>query len=221
MNTLVTLTVFLASAVITWVAGIWLTRATDAIDTKFKLGSAFGGLLILGVITSLPEAAVIVTAALQSHYDIVIGTLIGGVAIHTVVLTILDRRMKIDQPLTFSAASLTLVLEACMVIIVTVAAVIAIRTPAVIPGTSLSLTSALILGFWVLGLWIVYRARNGLPWRAEAVEATPGRAHHERRLVINHPTFKKASNFKLYSIFFTASTATIIAGYGLAKLVTI
>jgi cation:H+ antiporter len=216
MNSIITLAIFIASAIITWVAGVWLTRATDAIDTKFKLGSAFGGLLILGVITSLPEAAITVTAALQQHYDIVIGTLIGGIAIQTVVLTIFDIRMKNEQPLTFAAASLTLVLEACMVIIVTVAAVLAIRTPAVLPGTSLSLTSLLILVFWLLGLWIVYRARNGLPWRAEALEGNPGRGHHERRQVINHPSFRKASNFKVFFVFLASSIATVVAGYGLA-----
>ncbi|MGE5327831.1 MAG: sodium:calcium antiporter [Thiobacillus sp.] len=216
MNSMAALLVFIASAVITWIAGIWLTRVTDAIDAKFKLGSAFGGLLILGVITSLTEAVVVITASLNHNYDIVIGTVIGGVAIHTAFLALFDARMKVDQPLTFAAASLTLVLEACMVIIVAVAAILAIRTPAVIQGTNFSLISLLILVFWIFGLWLVYKSRNGLPWRAQAIAANPGRGHHERRLVVNHPTFQGASSLKITSVFILSSIATIGAGYGLA-----
>ncbi|HEV2403010.1 MAG TPA: hypothetical protein VGS08_02305 [Candidatus Saccharimonadales bacterium] len=81
---------FILFELITWSAGVWLTRTTDAIDARYRLGSAFGGLLILGIVTSLPEIAVVVTAALQKHYDIIIGTLLGGIAIQTVVLAIFD-----------------------------------------------------------------------------------------------------------------------------------
>src|SRR5215470_5583770 len=96
---------FVAYGVVSWLAGIWLTRTTDAIDAKYKLGSAFGGLLILGATTSLPEMAVAISAAAQHHYDIIIGTLIGGIAMQTVVLCLLDMRMKNrDGSLTFSAA---------------------------------------------------------------------------------------------------------------------
>lgn len=216
MNNLIPISVFILSAVITWIAGVWLTRATDAIDSKFKLGSDFGGLLILGVITGLPEAAITITAAIEHNFGIVIGTLIGGIALQTVILSIFDAKMKIKNPLTFAAASLTLVLEAAMVIIVTVAAVIAIRTPVIIPGTSISMASLLILVMWLIGLWLVFKARNGLPWQVHAPEGNPGRGHHERRLVINHPTFAKASNFKIFSVLTLSAIAIIIAGYGLA-----
>ena len=215
MSHITLLAAFVAFAGITWVAGIWLTRATDAIDAKFKLGSAFGGLLILGVATSLPEIAVAVSAAIQKHYGIVIGTLIGGIAIQTAVLCILDIRMRVKTSLTFAAASLTLVLEAAMVILVTVASIMAIRTPMVIPHTSVSLMSVFILVLWVFGLWLVHRARKGLPWRAEAVAAQPGRGHQERRTVINHPALRKATTARIFAVFGLASLATLAAGVGL------
>jgi len=206
---------FILFAAVTWVAGIWLTRTTDAIDAKYKLGSAFGGLLILGVTTSLPEIAVVFSAAAAHHYDIVIGTLIGGIALQTVVLCILDAWMKKRDPLTFSAASLTLVLEAATVVLVTVAALIAIKTPAIIPHTSISLASLLIFALWFVGLWLIFRARKGLPWRSEALEANPGREHHERMVAVNHPPFKKTSITKIFIILAIASIATLIAGFGL------
>jgi cation:H+ antiporter len=216
MSHATTLLVFVIAALITWFAGVWLTRSTDAIDNKHNLGSTFGGLLILGVITSLPEAAVTVTAARQHHYDVVVGTLIGGIAIQTVVLSILDAKMKLKEPLTFAAASLSLVLEACLVIVVTAAAMIAARTPIVLPHTHISFASVLIFALWTSGLWLVYKARNGLPWRAEALKGAPGREYHERRLVINHPTLKRASMSKIYVVLILSSLATVVAGYALA-----
>lgn len=215
MNVWITLSIFLVSALTTWVAGIWLTRTTDAIDNKYNLGSAFGGLLILGIATSLPEIAVAVTAALQGHYDIIIGTLIGGVAIQTAVIAILDFRMKRPVPLTFAAASLSLVLEAAFVVLVTVTALLAIRTPAIVPHTSFSIGAVLILGFWLAGLWLVYKSRTSLPWKAEAIKAVPGREHAQRRLVINHPSLKKASIVKVFTLFAIAAIATLAAGVGL------
>ena len=206
------LLLFGMAMVVTWVAGVWLTRGTDAIDAKYQLGSAFGGLLILGVATSLPEIAVAVTAALSHHYGIIIGTLIGGIAIQTAVLAILDLKKQGEEPLSFSAASLTLVLEAAMVILVTTAALMAIRTPMTVPHTHLSIASLLIVALWIGGLWLVYRARNGLPWKAVAVNASPGRKHHERRAVINHPSLKGASTLKIFTVFGIAALATLLSG---------
>ena len=216
MNHLYLILEFIIFGLITWVAGIWLTRTTDAIDSKYKLGSAFGGILILGIVTSLPEIAVVITAALQKNYGIIIGTLIGGIAIQTAVMAIFDFKSGAQRALSFSAASLTLVLEASFVVLVTVASLMAIQTPATIPHTSVSLMSVLIVTLWLVGLWIVFKARTGLPWKAEALAGMPGRKHHERRETINHPALRTASMSKVFGILFLASIATLIAGYGLA-----
>jgi cation:H+ antiporter len=212
MNTIYLIAAFIAAAAVIWVAGIWLVRTTDAIDTHFNLGSAFGGLLLLGIATSLPEIAITVSAALYHHYAVIIGNLIGGIAIQTVVLVFLDAAMREKRALSFSAASLTLVLEANAVVLVTVAAIMAMRTPAVIPGTPISAASVLIALLWIAGLWLVHWARRGLPWKAEAVDAKPGRAYHERRRVINHPPFQKKSIGTIMAIFTVAAIATLAAG---------
>jgi cation:H+ antiporter len=217
MHTTGLLIAFIAFCVLTWVAGIWLARTTDAIDSRYNLGSAFGGLPILGITTSLPEIAVVVSAAVQKHYGMIIGTLIGGVAIQTAVIAIFDVAMRAKKrSLTFSAASLTLVLEAAFVILVVTASILAIHTPLVIPHTRVSLVSILIVGLWVGGLWVVHHARNGkgLPWRAEAVDALPGRTHQERRKEPNHKLLRKVSMPTTWIIFVVAVVATLIAGVG-------
>lgn len=203
---------FIISAVVIWIAGVWLARSVDAIDAKYRLGSAFGGLLILGIATSLPEIAIVVSAAINHHYDIIIGTLLGGIALQTALLCILDVRMSLKNPLTFAAASLTLVLEAAIVILVTAASLAATRTPLVLPDTAISLGSLLIFALWLGGLWLAYKSQKGLPWRAEAIKAKPGRPKIERHLAINHPSLRTASPLKLFGIVGVCGVAILVAG---------
>jgi cation:H+ antiporter len=41
--------IFLAAGAATWVAGLYLSRATDVLDDRFHLGEAVGGMLLLGL----------------------------------------------------------------------------------------------------------------------------------------------------------------------------
>jgi cation:H+ antiporter len=215
---IVSLITFLVSAIAIWIAGIWITRSVDAIDTHFKLGSAFGGLILLGISGSLPELAITITGAMHHDYGMVIGNLLGGIAIQTVVLVILDFSMKTKQSLSFAAASLLLVLEANVVILVTVIAIIASETPMMIPHTNISLSSLAILVVWILGLWLTYKSRKNLPWKSVvAPEATPGRTHEERQAVINHPHFQNKSWAYSLFIFLITSVIILIAGVKLEE----
>ena len=51
---------FVGSGAITWAAGIALTKTTDTLDHRFKIGDAIGGLVLLGIAGSLPEIAVVI-----------------------------------------------------------------------------------------------------------------------------------------------------------------
>src|SRR5215467_6083318 len=82
--------VFLAGAVAVWLAGIQLSNTTDVIASRFGLGEALGGLVLLAIATNLPEIAIVVSASLSHNLGIAIGNILGGIAIQTVVLVILD-----------------------------------------------------------------------------------------------------------------------------------
>ena len=43
------LTIFLAAALATWVAGVNLAKATDLLDDRYGLGEALGGMILLSV----------------------------------------------------------------------------------------------------------------------------------------------------------------------------
>ena len=85
--------IFLVAAVVVWFAGIQLSRSTDVLDTRLRLGEALGGAVLLAVATNLPEIAITASAALSHNLGIAIGNILGGIAIQTVVLVVLDVAM--------------------------------------------------------------------------------------------------------------------------------
>src|SRR5205085_7111693 len=129
LSSSVLIAVFAASAAAIWMAGIALSNSTDALDRRLGLGSALGGLVLLAIATSLPELAITVSAAIRGNLDLAIGNLLGGIAIQTVVLAILDAGAGRERPLTYLAGSLVLVLEALTVVAVAVAALMSTQLP--------------------------------------------------------------------------------------------
>src|SRR5919206_719749 len=97
--------IFLAAAAAIWVASVQLSNTTDALDARLHLGSALGGLILLAFATNLPELVITISAAAGGHLDLAVGNLVGGIALQTVVLAVLDAATKGNRPLSFRAGS--------------------------------------------------------------------------------------------------------------------
>ena len=110
--------IFAAAAIATWIAGLYLSRATDALDDRLKLGEALGGMILLAVAGSLPELAITISAVAEGELGIAAGNLIGGIAMQTLVLVICDRVIRGDRPLSYLVGSLIPVLEGLLVVFV-------------------------------------------------------------------------------------------------------
>jgi cation:H+ antiporter len=165
--------IFLAGAGAVWLAGVHLSNATDVLSRRLGLGEALGGVILLAIATNLPEIAITVSAAAARSFELAIGNILGGIAIQTVVLVVLDvAGVRGARPLTYRAASLALVLEAALVIAVLVVAVMASRLPGDAVFAHLAPGGTLILVLWVAGVFLLGRA-GSLPWQAEGV-APPG-----------------------------------------------
>ncbi len=200
---------FIAAATAVWIAGIELSNTTDIIDTRFNLGEALGGLIFLSIATNLPEIAIIISASIHHNMGIAIGNILGGIGIQTVVLVFLDGiGLKNKASLTYQAASLQLVLEGTLVIIVLVICIMAAQLPKNIIYARLAPGDLLIFLTWLIGLWLINKARTDLPWHKK------GRAPNIIPLKKTPQQNKRkhwSTAFTIF-VFMLASIITLIAG---------
>jgi cation:H+ antiporter len=176
--------VFIASAFAIWFAGIQLSKTTDEIDSRFGLGEAIGGLILLAFATNLPEIAIVSAAAVQHNFDIATGNILGGIAIQTLVLVALDGFGVPRRPLTNATASLVQVLEGTLVIAVLAVAIGAVLLPKAVVVARIDPSALLIVLLWVGGLYLIWRASKSLPWKAaggNAPDAGPRRRAKTRK----------------------------------------
>lgn len=172
----VLLLIFAASAGAVWVAGTRLSKATDVLADRFGLGEALGGLMVLAIVTNLPEIAITISAALGNKLDLAVGNILGGIAIQTVVLVILDVvGVGTPAPLTYRAASLELVLEGILVLAVLTVVVMGHQLPATLIVDRVAPGDLLIVVLWAVGVYLIAQARGKLPWQEAgyAPEAQP------------------------------------------------
>jgi cation:H+ antiporter len=210
---------FVAAGAAVWIAGIQLSAKTDVLATRLGLGEALGGLILLAIATDLPEIAITGSAALSHSYGIAIGNLLGGVAIQTVVLVALDAFGPGDEPLTYRAASLPLVLEGLLVIALMVIVVMATRLPSDAVALRLSPGSVSLAVVWVAGLWLIGKARKGLPWHEEG-QAPGGQeepAGHSQRKRESDASRRGESTARAAMVFGAAALVTLVAGVVLER----
>ena len=157
--------IFIVAAGAVWFAGVQLSNTIDVIDSRFDLGQAFGGLIFLAIATNLPEITIVVTASLAHNIGIAIGNILGGIAIQTVVLVILDGfGLGRKSALSYQAASLQIVLEGVLVISILVISIMGTQLPKSIIFARLAPGDLLIVATWFIGLILINKARGGLPW---------------------------------------------------------
>ncbi len=215
------LAVFVVAAGAIWVAGVKLSETTDVLDSRLHLGSAFGGLIILAMATNLPEIAITVSASISGDVEIAVGNILGGIGLQTVVLAVLDffgRRGSGIKPLTYRAASLTLVLEGLVVLGVLSVVVAGSQLPSSLELARLTPDVVLIAALWGYGLYLVQRAGKGLPWHedGQAPEASPHPKGHRARKHDQRPGQGTGKNGEQRS---TARTATVFVISALVTLV--
>lgn len=205
------LLIFALAAGAVWVAGIELSGATDILDTRLGLGEALGGLILLAVVTNLPEIAIIVSAALGGNLGLATGNILGGIAIQTVVLAVLDAwGLGRRAPLTSESRSLNLALEGSLVIAVLMAVLMGSQLPAAARLGRLEPGTLVVAGLWVLGLWLIGRAR-ALPWQPQGPPPAPPpgvRQARERQEKKEHST----STGRAGLVFAVSALVTLGAG---------
>jgi len=206
------LPIFILSAVVVWLAGVTITKAADCLDCRFKISDALGGLIILGIAGSLPELAIAYGAAVNGHISVLIGNLIGGVAIQTLVIVIFDLAAKGKRPLSYMTGSITLFLETIFAIVMVLLALAGMYVPAKYAIMSANPFSLIILIAWPVGLYLVYKAHQISRFNQVSTDANPGRLHQERRALEKSSFHQNKSSLKVILILLFAAILTLIAG---------
>jgi cation:H+ antiporter len=209
------LAIFLLSAAVIWVAGIRLSDYTDVLAERLHLGAALGGVILLAVATNLPEIAITVSAAASGNLEVAVGNLLGGIAIQTVVLVVLDAAgVRPRAPLTYLAASLQLVLEGGLVVAVLLAVVAGTQLPADLIVARLTPDTVVIAVLWAAGLFLIQRAGRSLPWsdRGEAPGGQQVPRGHSQRRQEDKATRNGVSTTRAVVVFGVAAVITLVAG---------
>ncbi len=212
----VLLLIFAGAGAVIWVAGIQLSKQTDVLDDRLHLGSALGGLILLAIATNLPEIAITVSAAASNNIGVAVGNILGGIAIQTVVLVILDVfGTRGTEPLSYKAASLALVIEAVTVVAVLAVVIAGSQMPNNLVAFRLTPAPLLIAVIWILGLVLVRRSQKGLPWHQQG-EAPGGqekpKGHSKKQTTQRNSQLSTGASVLIFSV---AALATLGAGVAL------
>ena len=209
------LLIFLGAAAAVWVAGIYVSDTTDVLSQRLGLGEALGGMLLLSIVTNLPEIAITASAALHHDLGIAIGNILGGIAMQTVVLVVLDFfGLGKEDGLTYRAASLGLVLEGLLVIAVLTMAILGHELPSSLIYWRITPAGVGIVLVWLIGLHLVSKARKDLPWQKKG-DAPGGQEEPRGHSKKKKAAAKKMSTGSALSIFLLAAVVTLASGVAL------
>ncbi len=205
--------VFLAASVATWLAGVQLSKATDALDSRLGFGDALGGIVLLAVAGSLPELAITVSAAAAGNLDLVAGNLIGGIAVQTMVLVLCDFAVGREGALTFLVGALTPVVEGLLVVLVVSGVLLgSLLKPSTAIGGVVSPASIAIVVVWLLGVYVINRAQKERRWRVVMPGSQPGRRTRRERHPVQTPPLHGWSTARVAGVFAAACVVTLVAG---------
>ncbi len=201
------LTIFIIATIAIWISGIKLTKAIDAITTHFDLGEAFGGMVFLAIVTNLPEIAITAVAAYHRDYDIAISNILGGIALQTVVLSLIDVfGVGRSAPLTQKGHSKILILEGVALIFILSIVIIAKQFPSSLIYYRTTPFEWLILIIWLGTIYMISKMVDP-------------KKNINKELSIHHLKFPK-STFKgsikgAIFVLVIGAIITLFAGWGL------
>ena len=169
------ITFALATLVIV-IAGSRLSRWADALADRTGLGEALFGVLFLAGVTSLPDFAATLSAAVDNRPDLAMSNVMGSMAANLVFLGIADivyRKANLEHA---AASSVNLMLAGLLIVLLTLP-LLAIFSPSV-THWSIHPITPIIVSAYLFGLHLVHRTRERPMWfprlTYQTVEDEPG-----------------------------------------------
>jgi len=165
----VAIPIFLVAAVLVWIAGVRITRYANVISERTGLGQALIGFLLLGGVTSLPELAVAVSAAVSGDQALAVNSILGGVAMQVAILAVADMMIG-RRALTHFIPDPSVFLQASLKILV-----LSIVAAGLVVGDR----PVLGIGLWS---WVLLVATGASVWILSRVSSRPAWVPDDRRV---------------------------------------
>lgn len=193
---------FAAAALVIVIAGSRLSRWADTLADRTGLGEALFGVLFLAGVTSLPDFAATLSAALDARADLAMSNIMGSMAANLAFLGIADivyRKANLEHA---AASSVNLMLAGLLVVLLTLP-LLAIFAPMVTLWNIHPVTPVIVVAY-LFGLHLVHRTRERPMWFPRLTYQTVS-DQPEKHL--------KSSSLVVWFGFFSMALITAIAGW--------
>lgn len=160
--------VFAAGVIV--IAGTYLARTADELADRTGLGEAMFGILLLAGVTSLPDFAATLSAAIDARPDLAMSNVMGSMATNLMFLGIADAVYR-KANLEHAAASSSTLMQAALLIVLLTLPLLAIATPAAALWNLHPITP-MIIAAYLFGLYLVRGAQDHPMWFPRRTQQT-------------------------------------------------
>lgn len=171
--------VFGIAALAIVIAGSRLARMADELADRTGLGEALFGIFLLAGVTSLPDFAATLSAALDARADLAMSNVMGSMAANLMFLGIADvvyRKANLEH----AAASPTILMQAALLIVLLSLPLLALATPSVSLWGLHPITPVIVVAY-LFGLSLVRSTQNKPMWFPRHTPQTvPDKPEHHR-----------------------------------------
>lgn len=193
---------FAAASVVIVLAGSRLSRYADTLADRTGLGEALFGVLLLAGVTSLPDFAATLTAAVDSRPDLAMSNVMGSMAVNLMFLGVADIVYRTANLEHASASAVNLMLAILLIVLLTLP-LLAIFMPAFTLLGIHPITPVIIIAY-LFGLHLVRRTQEKPMWfprlTYQTVADEPERDQH-------------GATMSIWSSFIGMAVLTGIAGW--------
>lgn len=168
------------AAIVIVVAGTRLARFADELADRTGMGEALFGVLLLAGVTSLPDFAATLSAAIDARPDLAMSNIMGSMAINLAFLGIADiiyRKANLEHA---AASSVNLMLASLLIVFLTLP-LLAIILPAPLQWKVHPITPLIVVAY-LFGLHLVLRTQKKPMWfprlTRQTVPDKPSQKYH-------------------------------------------
>ena len=153
---------FIVAALVIVIAGSHLARQADALADQTGLGEALFGVLLLAGVTSLPDFAATLSAAIDARPDLAMSNVMGSMAVNLSFLGVADivyRKANLEHA---AASSVNLMLAGLLIVLLTLP-LLAIFTPNITYWSVHPITPLIVVAY-LFGLRLVHHTQAKPMW---------------------------------------------------------